>query len=96
MKMKNSHWLLLIVLATMAFRLAVYQGYTGSDAANYVEEAHNILKGEYSVAERLAIVPFDELMPSPLFNYQNLRLGFILPNTMFMKPKFDSRRHISG
>ena len=44
--MKNSHWLLLIVLATMAFRLAVYQGYTGSDAANYVEEAHNILKGE--------------------------------------------------
>jgi len=85
MKMKNSHWLLLIVLATMAFRLAVYQGYTGSDAANYVEEAHNILKGEYSVAERLAIVPFDELMPSPLFNYQNLRLGFILPNTMFMK-----------
>jgi len=85
MKMKNSHWLLLIVLATMAFRLAVYQGYTGSDAANYVEEAHNILKGEYSVAERLAIAPFDELMPSPLFNYQNLRLGFILPNTLFMK-----------
>ncbi len=84
MRMKPRHWILLIVFSTIIVRLAVYQGYTGSDAANYVEEAHNILTSRYSVAERLSVIPFEELKPSPLFNYQNLRLGFILPNTVFM------------
>ena len=84
MRINPRHWILLIVFSTIIVRLAVYQGYTGSDAANYVEEAHNILTSRYSVAERLAVIPFEELKPSPLFNYQNLRLGFILPNTVFM------------
>ncbi len=84
MRMKPRHWVLLIVFSTIMVRLAVYQGYTGSDAANYVEEAHNILTSGYSVAERLAVIPFEELSPSPLFNYQNLRLGFILPNALSM------------
>ena len=68
MRMKPRHWVLLIVFSTIMVRLAVYQGYTGSDAANYVEEAHNILTSGYSVAERLAVIPFEELSPSPLFN----------------------------
>jgi hypothetical protein len=72
-------------IAAIAVRVALFTGYMNGDMGNYIQEAHNFWEGTYSVANALAHQKLDALKPGPDFNWQNLRLGLIVPVGLLMK-----------
>jgi len=77
--------LVLIWLAALSIRLIFFTGYMNGDMGNYIQEAHNIFSGHYSVGELLQYKSLEELVPNTNLNWQNLRLGLILPVGFLMK-----------
>jgi hypothetical protein len=67
-------WLLAIVA-----RIVLFTGYMNGDMGNYIQEAHRVFEGRYSVKEYFQVGRFEDIVPTPNFNWQNLRLGLIVP-----------------
>jgi len=68
-----------IWVLALAVRILLFTGYMNGDMGNYIQEAHNLFEGRYSVSEYFRHGSFGEIVPTPNFNWQNLRLGLILP-----------------
>jgi hypothetical protein len=71
-----------ILLATFVVRLWLFTGYRNGDVGNYVQEGYAWSIGEYSlqqVIQQPGNGEISNLYPGPKFNWQNLRLGMILP-----------------
>ena len=59
--------------------MILFTGYMNGDMGNYIQEAHNFVEGHYSVKEIIRNKTLEELTPNGNFNWQNLRLGLIIP-----------------
>lgn len=63
----------------IAIRLSLFTGYMNGDMGNYIQEAYRFSQGNYSIKHFLAHNVLEDLTPSPNFNWQNLRLGVLVP-----------------
>jgi hypothetical protein len=78
-------YLSVIWLFAVTIRIILFTGYMNGDMGNYIQEAHNFFEGHYSVEEIIKNKSIKDLIPNPNFNWQNLRLGLIIPAGLLMR-----------